>query len=271
MMDDSRKLVRGLKDISSLFSETSGELPVRRSPEIQVLGVSSPDYDGDSLLLNTFFASQIASPDKACSLLSVLSRNAKASSESGNGMPESFGDHLERYCLYWDELRDLLSRPPSSRAEGMLRSRDIFLDFEYRHLLHFEKAISLLDKWVLLLKPTAESLTEGYKMMKVGLALNPQLEFYITLSGKAEEAKGVMVFDRFSDFVLRHLDAQLGWLGWIDLADPARHFSSALHTELLKYQHWNVKPSLPKFTLAGWIESSGRKTQAGIPVEEVLQ
>ena len=86
----------------------------------------------------------------------------------------------------------------------MLRSRDIFLDFEYRHLLYFEKAISLLDKWVLLLKPTAESLTEGYKMMKVGLALNPQLEFYITLSGKAEEAKGGMVFDRFSEFVSKY-------------------------------------------------------------------
>jgi hypothetical protein len=261
-MDDPKKLVRGLKDISPLFGAVPEDVPVRRSPEVQVLGVSSSDCDGDSLLLNTFFASQIASPERACSLLSVLSRKAKAPSGFGDGLSESFGDHLVRYCLYWDELHDLVSGPSLPRAEGVLQSRDIFLDFEYRHLLHFEKVISLLDKWVLLLKPTAESLTEGYKMMKVGLALNPQLEFYVTLSGKAEEAKGAVVFDRFSSFVFTHLDVDLGWLGWMDLADPARHFSAALHTEPLKYQHWNAKPSLQKYLLADWIESVERKTPA---------
>ncbi|MFA7255369.1 MAG: hypothetical protein WC133_04655 [Candidatus Omnitrophota bacterium] len=262
-MDDPKKLIRGLKDISPLFTAAAEEIPVRRSPEIQVLGVSSPDCEGDSLLLNTFFASQVASSGKACSLLSVLSRYAGGFSGTGKDMPESFGEHLQRYCLYWDELRDLVSGPFMPRAEGVLQSRDIFLDFESRHLLHFEKAVSLLDKWVLLLKPTAESLTEGYKMMKVGLALNPQLEFYITLAGRAEEAKGDMIFDRFSDFALKNLDVQLGWLGWMDLADPAQHFSSALHTEPLRYQSWNARPSLQKFVLAGWIESVERKMQAG--------
>jgi len=267
MMDDPKKLVRGLKDISPLFSAVSVEAPVTRPSEVQVLGVSSPDCDGDSLLLNTFFASQIASPEKPCSLISVLSRCAKVSSGLGSGTSESFGEHLNRYCLYWDEVRDLISGPLAPRVNGALRSRDIFLDFEYRHLLQFEKLITLLDKWVLLLKPTAESLTEGYKMMKVGLALNPQLEFFIALSGKPEEAKGATVFDRFSDFVSTHLDAPLGWLGWMDLADPEGHFSAALHTELLKYQSWNAKPSLPKFVLAGWIESLENKTQITVPTE----
>jgi hypothetical protein len=266
-MDSPKKLIRGLKDISPLFSSTSEETPMHRSPEVQVLAVSSPDCEGDSLLLNTFFASQIASSEKACSLVSVLPRHAEISSRLGHSTPESFGDHLERYCLYWDELRNLIHGVSSPRTGHMLQSRDIFLDFEYRHLFHFEKAVSLLDKWVLFLKPTAESLTEGYKMMKVGIALNPQLEFYITLSGTAEEAKGVVVFDRFSDFVLQNLEIQLGWLGWMDLADPARHFSSSLHTELLRYQHWNARPSLQKFVLAEWIESLGRKTKILAPVE----
>ena len=260
IMDDPKKLVRGLKDISPLFGAVPEEVPVRRSPEVQALAVSSPDCDGDSLLLNTFFASQIASPGRACSLLSVLSRKAKAPTGSEDSLSESFGDHLLRYCLYWDELHDLVSGPSLARPEGVLRSRDIFLDFEYRQLLHFEKVISLLDKWVLLLKPTAESLTEGYKMMKVGLALNPRLEFYVTLSGRAEEATGAVVLDRFSSFVLTHLGTSLGWLGWMDLADPARHFSAALHPEPLKYQHWNAKPSLQKYLLADWIESLERKT-----------
>ncbi len=262
MTEDPKKLVRGLKDVSPLFSAAFEEVSVRRSPEIQVLGVSSPDCEGDSLLLNTFFASQLTSPDKECSLLSILSRCAKVPSAIEEDMPELFGRHLERYCLYWDELRDLINGPSSPRSEGILQSRDIFLDFEYHHLLHFEKVVSLLDKWVLLLKPTAESLTEGYKMMKVGLALNSEMEFYIALSGKAEGSQGEMIFERFSDFSARHLDVNLGWLGWMDLADPTRHFSAALHTEPLKYQSWNVKPRLQKFMLAGWIESLKRRTRA---------
>lgn len=262
-MDDSKKLVRGLKDISPIFGVAADEVPAHHSPEVQVLGVSSPDHDGDSLLLNTFFASRLVSPEKTCSLVSVLSRQSRISLLGKPGMPESYGEHLERYCLYWDELRDLIDQPSPARSEGVLQSRDIFLDFEYRHLLHFEKALCLLDKWVLLLKPTAESLADGYKMMKAGLVLNPQLEFYITLSGKAEGPKGEMIFDRFSGFVAQHLDVQLGWLGWMDLSDSARHFSEALHTELLRYQPWNAKPSLQKFLLAGWIESLEKKKRAG--------
>jgi len=254
-MNDSKKLVRGLKDISPLFSATAEESPIFRAPEVQIIGVSSPDADGDSLLLNTFFASQIASLDKACNILSVLPRHANTQLGYESGRFESFGGHLERCCLYWDELRDLVGESSGSHAAGMLQSRDIFLDFEYRHLLYYEKILGLLDKWVLVVRPAAESLTEAYKMMKVGLAINPQLECYMTLSGQAEEIRGTMVFERFSEFVLRHLDIELGWLGWMDLADPSRHFSSSLHAELLKYQSWNVRPNLQKFMLADWIES----------------
>jgi hypothetical protein len=266
-MEDPKKLVRGLKDISPLFSAAAAEVPVRRSSEVQVLGVSSPDCEGDSLFLNTFFASQIASQEKACTILSILSRCGKVSPETGSRVPESFGDRLERYCLYWDELRDLMTAPSSPRSGGALQSRDIFLDFEYRHLLHFERIVCLLDKWVILLKPAPESLTEGYKMMKAGLALNPQLEFYIALAGKAEGSQGEMIFERFSDFVLTHLNVPLEWLGWMDLADPAHHFSASLHTGLLRYQSWNAKPNLQKFMLAGWIESLEKKKRPAIFTE----
>ena len=85
--------------------------------------------------------------------------------------------------------------------------------------------------------------------------------------GKADEAKGTMLFDRFSDFASRHLEVQLGWLGWMDLADPARHFSSALHAEPLRYQSWDPKPSLQKFVLAGWIESLEKKTRPRVFAE----
>lgn len=255
MMDLEKKLTRGLKDLSPLFCVESEELPARRPPEVQVLAVSSPGHDNDSLFLNTFFASQIASQDKDCSLISLLPRSAPVLSGSLNHTPEPFGERLERFCLYWDEFRDLMNAPLPRHAGGILQSRDIFLDFEYRHLFQFEKTIAFLDKWVLLLEPDPESLTDGYKMMKAGLALNPQLEFYIALAGGGEGVQGEMIFERFSDLVFRHLDTHLAWLGWLDLADPSKHFSAALHAELLRYQSWNAKPALQKYVLAGWIES----------------
>ncbi len=263
MSEEVKKLVRGLKDISPLFGAVTEDVASCRLSEVQVLGVSSPDGEGDSLFLNSFFASQIADPDKACSLVSVLPRHSKDSPGLRVGAPELFGEHVRRYALYWDELRDLIGPEMPDKNRGMLRNRDIFLDFEYRQLLHFEQVVCLLDKWVLFLKPSAESLTEGYKMMKVGHELNPQLEFYVVVGGKAEETKGELLFERFSGFVLKQLDVQLGWLGWMDLADPSRHFSSALHVEPLRYRVWDPKPNLRKFVLAHWIESLEKKNQTG--------
>lgn len=255
-LSESKRLVRGLKDISPLFvSSLEEKIEPRRAPEIQVLGVSSPGGDGDSLFLNSFFATQMAAGEKKCSLVSLLSRQARISQQAAFQDSEPFGDHLQRHCIYWDELRDLVSHPPQPREGVSLKDRDIFLDFEYRHVLQFEQVLCLLDKWILLLKPTAESLTEGYKMMKAGISLNPQISFFITLEGPAEAQKGELIFERFSDFVHKYLHTNLGWLGWVDLSDPERHFSAALHTDLLLYQSWAARPYLGKFALAQWIDS----------------
>ena len=266
-MHDPKKLVRGLRDISPLFGGLPrDEVCEGRPSEVQVIGVSSPDHDNDSLLLNTFFASQVASQNRPCTLLSVLSRQGKVPHGVRDSAPESFGNHLQRHCLYWDELRDLMAAPAAHCSGKALQSRDIFLDFECGNLIHFERILCLLDKWVLLLKPTAESLTEGYKMMKAGLELNPRLSFYVTLSGKPEISRGERVFEKFSDFALQNLDVHLEWLGWIDLADPERHFSSSLHTELLCYQPWDAKPDLQKFMLAEWIESREKQARSPVPM-----
>lgn len=256
--DEGKKLVRGLKEISPLFITPPEEPFVRHAPELQVLAVSSPEGEGDALFLNSFFATQLASGQKACSLVSVLPRCSRASQEALRRGSESFGDHLKRYCLYWDELRDVVGRPVAGER-GALGDRDIFLDFEHRQLFQFDQTLGLIDKWVLVLKPTGESLTEGYKMIKAGLALNPQLRFFITLEGPVDVSKGEWVVGKFSDFVFSHLDTNIGWLGWMDLSDPDRHFSAALHADSLLYQSWNARPDLGKFALAHWVESLEQK------------
>ncbi len=261
-MEDAKKLVRGLRDVSPLFVAPPETTPTRHALELQVLGVSSPDGEGDSLFFNSFFATQLASGEKACSLVSVLPRHTKALHGIKTEETESFGNNLQRHCLYWDELKNLVTRSPASREGAMLEDRDIFLDFEYRQLFQFDQAACLLDKWILLLKPTAESLTEGYKIMKAGLALNPRISFFITLEGRVDAVRGEWVFERFSDLVFKHLNAGIGWLGWVDLSDPERHFSTALHLDPLLHQPWNARPDLGKFALADWVELLERKERS---------
>lgn len=257
-MEMTKKLARGLKEISPIFSQSPDETVKRPSLELQILSISSPEYDGDSFFLNTYFASQIATPHKPCSLVTLFPRSLKPST-SVKKDPESFGLNLERHWLYWDELRDLLMTPPAVADPYALQSRDIFLDFEYRHLIYCEQTIGLLDKWILLLKPTIESITESYKMIKAGIALNPYLEFFVTFEGKPTGDQGTGFFERFSEVVFKNLGIHLGWLGWLDLSDPDRHFTAVLNAEQLLFQPRSIKPLLGKFALTQWIESVPRQ------------
>lgn len=269
MMDSSKKLVRGLKDISALFDAEPSENVAIPPRELQILGVSSPHYDGDSFFLNAFLAAQFAGSGKPRSLISVLSRHSKTDRPVYEDGAESFGDHFQRYSVYWDELLHHIE-PTAFSKQRPLQSRDIFLDFERQHLLYSREVIQLLDKWILVMRPTVESLTEGYKMIKAGFAMNPEVEFFVILEGKAQETQGRVVHERFSDFVTRHLGVSLNWLGWVDFSDPNHQFSSGLHMDQLFYQPWQSRLSLEKFALASWIESVEQKSKKGL-LAEVLK
>lgn len=266
-MDASKKLVRGLKDISPLFQEEPPHSKISRPLELQVLGISSPHYDEDSFFLNAFLASQFTSSEKPISLVSVFSRYSQPPQDLEAENLASSRSHFHRHCIYWDQLEDVITLAPESHDPKRLVSRDIFLDFERHHLLYSPRVIRLLDKWVLVMRPTAESLTEGYKMMKAGFAMNPEVEFFIILEGKAQEAQGRVIYEHFSNFIMRHLQVNLGWLGWVDFSDPAHQFSSALHIDQLFYQSWQVRPCLEKFVLASWVESMEEKTKTAISAE----
>lgn len=253
-MELSKKLVRGLKDISPLFIQSQESVPVKRPSEVQILSVSSPHADGDSLLLNTYFASRLASSEKPCSLISLLSRASNVCAwHSTIKKSEPFGRNIKRHTLFWDELRDTLEAGPEG-GKRALKDRSVFLDFEYHHLFYFPKLLTLLDKWVLFLKPTQESLIEGYKMIKAGFKLNPFMECFVLLEAKADPPSDSSIFEKFAALVSRHLRANLGWLGWLDLSDPERFFSARLNTDQLHFQPAHAKMSSEKLVLANWIE-----------------
>lgn len=253
MMESTKKLTRGLKDISPIFTLPEPP-PVKKPAEVQILSVSCPNGEGDSLLLNTYFASRLASSQKPCSLISILSRASNVCPlHSRAAKVEPFGQHIKRHTLFWDELQDVLAE---GKIQDVSKDRNAFLDFEYTQLLYFPEILTMLDKWVLLLKPDSESLIEGYKMLKAGLTLNPLMECFVLLESKANPPADSSIFEKFAAVASKHLNINLGWLGWLDLSDPESFFNAQLNVDQLHFQPSHTRPSLEKMVLASWLESS---------------
>lgn len=251
-----KKLARGLKDISPLFSE--GEVPAAPSSlSIQILSVSSSSMDDDSLLLNTYLASRLASQETPCSLVSLLSRSSGLCSwRLPSKKSELFGRNIQRHSLYWDEFQDVLAAGARKTPSPGRGGRNVFLDFECRHLLYFPNLLMFLDKWVLLLKPATDSMTEGYKMIKAGLTLNPFLECFVLFEAKANPPLDSSIFEKFAALVSKHLKVNLGWLGWLDLKDPDRFFTAELNEDQLQYRPSGSRLSMEKLNLAAWLDAN---------------
>lgn len=257
-IENEKKLKRGLKDISPLFKsvETSVKktTPALLKQELQILNVSSPDSYGDSLFFNAFFASQLASPNRPCSLVSL---NLPNSAESVLTQPrlESFGRYLNRHFLEWNTLSDILEKSLSQEESGSLDGGVLFLDFEYQNLFYAERIIPLLDKWILLLKPTLESLTEGYKMMKAGFSINKELEVFVVFEGQEDNAKSAFIFEQFSSLAFKNFGTSLSWLGWFDPSGKTEGFVSKLNLEQLLFRSRMHSSSFEKIAMAHWLKN----------------
>ena len=262
-LNEERKLKRGLKDISPLFSREREEKTVlveNAESGIQILNVFSPDLAGDSLFLNTYLASQVASRERPCSILSIHSRylerereteerNGSACGRKSNAL-ESLGAHLKRHTLSWDELEQVWQRPLAPRLSAQPRAQILFLDFEYSQAPYFERVIPLLDTWILYLEPSLESLSEAYKMIKAASTLNVHLEYFLLFAGKPADKKGDYLYERFSDMAARRLGVSLNWLGSLHLPRGSQAILAELALDRLMMKSFDFSDSCEKISLA---------------------
>lgn len=233
-MEGARRLKRGLKDLSPLFESEKGDrllfesksnLSPFSSPSFQVLSVFSPDLSGDSLFLNSFFASRLARKEQPCTILSIQSRYTQA---RASWAPESLGPYLKRRVLFWDEFEKICRRPLSLSTDEEPLSQILFLDLELLHAPHAEKAVTLLDTWIIFIRPTLESMAESFKMIKAASSLNPKLEFFLLFEGSPSDPRGPYLYERFSEMVSRRLRAPLAWLGCLHLPKNSQAISMEL-------------------------------------------
>jgi hypothetical protein len=227
-LQESKKLKRGLKELSPLFG-TVPQMIIPQSrlrPETEILTVSvfHPDFPDDSLLSSSSFAGQVnvAGYPAALVLLRSGSSNGFEASKNIGLCGHRFSLHpdnelpvfsVRQHYLHWTQLDYLSSQSGAELGGKELHPQVLFMDFDYRYMTYFKRVIPILDKWVLHLRPQTESLNEAYKMLKVSARLNPHLEYYLLFDGSGKDARGDLLYERFSEMVSRRLGLTIGWLG----------------------------------------------------------
>lgn len=198
--DDSRKLKRGLKDISPLFErETAVPAPFTLEPieeknGLRLISLFSPDRDAKPLVLSQYLASQLTAQNHAASVISL--RQKEGGWDAFQERYESLGNHFR----------------PASEI-----SRTLFLDFDFSNPEQFQKVVPRLDQSIFLVRPEMENLTECYRMIKASAALNHRLEYFLLFDSVSTEEQASRLFEKYGELVCRRLGLHLSWLGSVRL------------------------------------------------------
>lgn len=269
-MEEERKLKRGLKDLSPLFQkrapvpkplvEASAEpVGVAGGNQVEVLSVFSPDFSEESFFWNTYLAAQLACERSPASIFSILSRFSVHRRDNRSIerriKKEVLGPYLERFSLsmaQFDRIITHFRALPKTDGHG---PHFIFLDFEYYHIPYLEKIIPVMDKWILVLPPTFEGLSEGYKMMKAVYGLNSRLEFFLIFQGYLSSKKAGYLFERFSQLAARQLGVALHWLGCAQLAGTGKRRCVPLSLEPLFFESRSRIPTPAQLTMMSFVQS----------------
>lgn len=215
---DSKKLKRGLKDISPLFEDRSKPVnrlessfetfkPVSRPQSISFWSAESSQ---GRTLLNSKMAARVQS--KGCESL-LISLKSEIMPAANLELPPG----QKHYSLSLDQF-EIICRSDLKPVEGF-ENAVLFFDFDYSNPVHFEKVIPMLDKWILLVGPELESLTEVFRFLKASMPLHKNLEYYFMAQTKDEKI-AESLYEKFSDMVSRRLGIAMNWLGLYETGKP---------------------------------------------------
>ncbi|GEM_PF-783651 len=230
-----KKLKWGLHDLSPLFhapaSQETAEPASSRTAHfgVQFLSVCVPDHEGDAFLANAYLASQmVRRADLFASLVSIAPGVNAFSSKSENPFRslELLDSRISRLVLSHQELWNITQtgRPPGDLISPKPEiSQDflVFLEFEPSQFRSLARIALLLDRLILFVQPTVESLREAYRLVKTFWHLNREIDFFLLFRGKAlPREQKEFLFERFSLIASRFLWTTPGWLG--ELAFPEK-------------------------------------------------
>jgi len=277
MNSESKKLKRGLKDLSHLFQKGGQvsqqplwvpapseslpqpvKMPLSESPPksgIQIMSIFCPDMASDALFLNTYLATRIASAQRTCSILSLHTKGLKESDDSTQfARQESYGHYVKRIPLTWNQFLEARQHPLDEKINHVNQDHVIFLDFDYPMVPDAEKIFTVLDKWILILQPSLESITEAYRLIKESQLYRSDVDYFMLYDGSMNDPRGEQLYEKMSELVERRMGIQLNWLGYLDLSQESRQIDANLRLDHLFIQSIDSRPAPEKWAFAELVQ-----------------
>lgn len=216
-MEDSRKLKRGLRDISPLFSASSAPQTaypprvikevIEDKPVLQLVSVFHPRYQKNSQILDFWMARHIV---RAGCQTAVLSLTADSQTDVSREHPV-FQEGIAHKNMNLSDFDKVCAS--SAKASALPQSSLLFLNFSWLQAAFFRKVIPVLDKTVMWINADLEMLTESYRQLKWMARQSSKTEFCIAFDGSSGAENGSVVFEKFSEMASRNLGIDLRWLG----------------------------------------------------------
>lgn len=262
-MKETKRLKRGLKDISALFQETSqtressAVVDIVDKASVTCVNLYSPER-GDSNLFSAFLGSQLAKASSPCTIVNLEGYSVRSSSEKkSEHILDTYSPHHRRIHCGWEQIESLWHKQGFEEPEPGLCGHEIILfDFDYLQVVHFERMITLLDKWIGVIRPSMEALTETYKVMKSLKAFNPYLEFFVILEGDVQDPKLGRLFEKFSEMAASRLGITLQCLGGVQWSRRKGLVPQPLELSRIFENHNRYEESIEKRRLVQFIKNS---------------
>lgn len=253
---EERKLRRGLKDVSPLFdrgeNRTADTKP--KSSKLQCVSVFSPDFSADSLYLNSTLAFHLSNKERHCAVISLFGHSEIESLSPKKIFRNEFlGPQMKRLCLSWDQFETICHDHTVSATDDE-KSKVLFIDFLPSCSIYFNKIVPMLDKWILIIEPTMESMSENYRIIKASAAINPRMDYFMMYHGAPEDTRGEVLFERLSHMASQRLGVQLSWLGNIQIPKEVKPAFSMIGDQLFMRPADSSSDSLEKRALASLAE-----------------
>lgn len=207
-----KKLKRGLKDVSSLFQEAPAPLPTSVTPRVFSLP-AEPQKIG---LWTGQQAERLHVFDVFSGLLQkegLSSTRIKIRSESQDRQRTSLDDSPAiKSCTMTLEQFEIICHNGFKAVEE-LEENILWVDFDGECPWQAQRVMAMLHKWILVVKPDLESLSEAYRLIKKSHQIHKRADYYM-ISEIEDSSRAGLLYERFSAMISKHLGLPLNWLGW---------------------------------------------------------
>ncbi|MBI4387687.1 MAG: hypothetical protein HY582_01425 [Candidatus Omnitrophica bacterium] len=236
----TKKLTRGLKDISPYVFSTQEELQgkvIRNKPEdsfdhlVQVApparrAMTLPEvfcftvlpFSAYGQLLNSHvFVSEIASLFSEIYALSFAPGRSHSNGVNTNGANTS----VRKFSVPPFQIHDILHPEPMAFGEQAPEfdpEKRVCLFLEPKSLFQFHTDLfQLLDHVILSVSAqSSDTMVAAYQMLSACLHRNPTLHFSLLIEGFASDDATEMIYERFAKITSQFLGCEIDFLGWFD-------------------------------------------------------